>query len=107
MDGRLIGIAHSGELLNFAGQSLLVHSLYVTLDANFQRCSNVDFDKALRLRANFVANCSIGRDRCRDGHCTMFAQERTDKSYSTDVFIAIFLTEAKPFGEVGADHVAI
>ena len=37
----------------------------------------------------------------------MFAQERTNKSNPADVFVAVFLAEAEPFGEVRADNVAI
>ena len=37
----------------------------------------------------------------------MFAEEPTNKSNPADVFVAVFLAEAKPFGEVGADNVTI
>jgi hypothetical protein len=37
----------------------------------------------------------------------MFAEEPTNKSNPADVFVAVFLAEAEPFGEIRSDNVAI
>src|SRR5215831_3664383 len=107
MQRRLIGIANPGELLDFTGKSLLVHSLYVPVDTNVQRCGQVHFNKMLGLRTNFVTDRSIRRNRRRNGHGAMLTQQRTNKSNPADVFVTVFLTEAEPFSEVRADNVAI
>ncbi len=37
----------------------------------------------------------------------MFAKQSANKSDATDIFVAVFLTEAEPFGEVRANYVAV
>src|SRR5438034_11381487 len=65
---RLVRIGDPGEVLDLAGQRLLVESLDVAPDTLLDRAADVDLGKAADLGAGRVAGRAVGRDGRHDHH---------------------------------------
>ena len=106
--GRLVGIVDAGEVLDLAGERLLVEALGVA------RGERVDGARAIHLAeapprgaALLVADLAVGADRGGDGARARARDELRHEADAANVGVAIFFGEAEPFGQVHAHLVAV
>ena len=105
--GRLVGVAHAGELRDLAGERLLVEALRVAADALLERRRDVDLDEVADGLARRLARRLVRRDG-RDEHGHAVAREQVrDEGDARDVEVAVLAREAEALREMRADEVAV
>src|SRR5919198_824718 len=107
---RLIRVGDAGELLDLAGERLLVQPFHIPRRAGLHRGFDVDLDE----RPEFLDHVPrlaprgfVGRNRGDEDGGAVPGQPRGDPADALDVRVPVLLRETESFGEVGAHDVAV
>src|SRR3989338_1802844 len=104
---RLVRVRDAGEVLELAGQRLLVEPFDIPPGQLLDRALHVHFDELADLLTVVVANLAVGRDRRADGHDPVARQQLADIADALDVRVAVLLAEPQPLAEVREDLIAV
>lgn len=116
----LVGGRDAGKLFDFAGASLFVQALGITLLSNLERDVDKDLDERDGLvvvgagggggsmqGAGRVAVGAVGRDEGGNGNGGGVGKQLGNLGDAADVFVAVSLGEAQVLVEAEADVVAV
>src|SRR5262245_45689466 len=100
-------MGHAGEVLDLAGEGLLVEALHVTLDEDVERALDEHLDEIPDPAAVLVPDLAEGRDGGADGHHPVPGEEMADVPDAADVGVAVLPREPQSLGQVLAHLVAV
>src|SRR5262245_33244149 len=88
----ILGIADSGELLDFSPSRFGIHSLGITLFANLKRRVNKDLHKPVSSHhaPYIIAGGAVGADSCTNRHTPVANNLSSHKTNSANIGITIF-----------------
>jgi hypothetical protein len=103
----LIRVIVAGEVLDLAGFRLGPHTLDVALCADLSRGVDEDLDQVGHIGPEVIPDASVGAHDGTDDRRPIARKQVGYEPHAEHVGITVLAFEAEPFGEVGANDVAV